>query len=571
MQLNIFPIAYSGISEDDLAQFTTTTNLPLRCSDPSYIEYTASSVFRTTFAFSDVSDLFIVQEGNKFSAGLSNTPWTIELILNELASYYKYKHWGVPIGNYIDFTANNSRILDHTVKTFGNDNYLLCLSSGIPVLIVYDKFTSLLTYNVQIYKLYSTTVDHVQWIRTPEGIDKILLRKGNSLYYITISNTSGAYPIINTPIDVTPIAILPQGMNADVFTRFSKTVYYYHGNTLCCFTSYQQGTDKLSKFYHWDNGTSKFLLDLSLPIASSYSFYSEFNNAINFPFKDSQFIGDYKWYLVTPMSDLYTFFQYNDSRILYDYELYPEGGQQMGAHLVDIYQDTSYVYFIYVLILGTGQSIKLAYHKYEQPTVTTAIFNINNEIPFSAITGYLSIEGDLFYPDFQWEVSSKNRFTIYTGQPEILLTEPSIVNLRVTPSMPQQITAINFVPLPNDAITYSIIDDRHTDFTIPYYLLSTYNKVDVSVRTTDVAPFILISVGDLNIRHCRNNANVLCIQDRIEFKTDNCNETCPLFDKNYLIFDIVKDGTDITGEITDERDVFPDYQDIANLDIRLFF
>jgi hypothetical protein len=406
-------------------------------------------------------------------------------------------------------------------------------------------------------------VDFVQWITTPDGIDKILLRKGNSLYFITIPNVPGAYPIIGSPISCSSIA--NYGLNDWTnTTTFDKTEFYYHGDTLCCYALSK--ASNRTYFYHWDSDRRTFVSDLSLSLASYYTFYSDYNGAINILYKDSTFIGDYRWYIITPMSDLYTYFNYNPISNLFNQEI---NTNNTAKYPVAIVQIVDVVYFVFIN-RNSSNYIYLSYVNYDLPSITTALININNGKPNSAITGYLSIEGDLYYPDFQWEVATKKSFNIYVGKPELMLTEPSIVNLRLTPSMSQTIENITYQPLDNSDVSYSYIDERTTNFSISGTLLSNYLQVDISLLTAATSPFILLTIGGETMRHCLNNSGVMCFASRSEFKTSNCNEACPFFVKKNVVIDIVQDGQSIEGTIYDEREVFPDYQQNAILDIRLY-
>jgi hypothetical protein len=564
MQLNVHPIAYSGISEDLLTDFLTTTSLPLFCSEPSFLEINNSSMFYTGGHPSEYgAKQFVVIDGEEFNIGLYNYPWTLRVKIKDINTDFNFKHWGQPLSTYLNF-AGTTRIVDYTVRTFGDRSFLLCLNNGLPLVIVFDKTTSLLTYNVQRFYLYSTAVDHVQWITMPDGSERILIRKGDNIYFIYIADSTGSYPIIGTPIAVT--GVLNRGLNHQTYaTSWSHSMYYYHGDILCYYsTAYNSNT----VFYHWDSAVGRFLLDLTLPIASYYMYYSYYNNAINILYEDSTFIGDYRWYLVTPASDLYSFFYSSGVSEVFNHENAPIGSNSR-AMLVSMYQDVQYVYVVFVDYYPNDR-LRLAYVKFEQPSVTTALFNVNNGIPFSAITGYLSIEGDLYYPDFKWEVASKNSFTVYTGLPELLITEPSIVNLRLTPSMPQSISILNYVPLENSSILYERVDDRIINFTILYSLFKDYKKVDISLYNLPISPFMLLSIGNINIRHCYSNTGSFCLASREEFKTVNCNINCPEYLKKNLIKEIELNGSDITGVITDERENFPNFQENAVIDVRLF-
>lgn len=118
----------------------------------------------------------------------------------------------------------------------------------------------------------------------------------------------------------------------------------------------------------------------------------------------------------------------------------------------------------------------------------------------------------------------------------------------------------------------STIDDRHMEIRILYDMVyKWYNHAEICIATSvpEIAPFIVLSIGNEHIRHCRNNTGGFCLANRAEFKTVRCNELCDWFNKNLISKDILPDGEDIIFFIEDTRGNFTPYEQIAHVDVRL--
>lgn len=479
--LSLYPIAYSGISDSDLEIFLRTKSLPLYCSEPAYIEYNKSASYTHQFPESLQGDMhFTVQEDNMFYIGYGDYPWAIRVNYKDINQDYSFRHWGNSINKYLgDFSSGYTKVIDSRTKKIGDRHYLLVIKQGIPMLITYDSYTNLLYTDVQRYYLFSTPVDHVQWITNLDGTFSVLLKVGNYLYFVTIPTVKTAHPILGQPIYVPELAaITGTSYSYCTLTAYKKAEFFYHNDILCLYYSYNDAGNGKTLSYAWNAYLKRFNLSYTLPYGSAQTFYSTYNKAINVLAQDKNFIGDYKWFLVTPNSDLNSYFHFKDILPMFNIINYP--GSYTGSYIMYEIQDAEFVYFM-VMQYYSGYS-RLTYHKYSVPTLTTALFNVNTGKPYSAIDGYIQVLGDLYEGDFKWEVSSKNSYTVYQGSPELNLTEPSQVNLRLSPTIPQQISNMLYTVRENKDYDVVSTDDRVFNVTLRYKLLANYNKLHINIK-----------------------------------------------------------------------------------------
>jgi hypothetical protein len=593
MQVQLFPIVYSGLSDDDIRSFISGNPLPLSCADPLYLSFDATA--RSYRASEQVNinfgdQQFIVIDDNQVYYGFRDHPWTKRYNLLDIYTDYGWKHWGNIFTNIVgagstDFYGNTSSLVDFNSVTEGNRVFLLAMSGGLPVLMSFSKETYLLSVDVRKYYLYDKEVDFFQWIKSPDGNNRIIMKYSSSIMFIDLPEGS-EYTTLGAPINIGTSFASATGKGqsrnyfnyydeAQGYDSFRKLEFYYHGDTLCAYITTATGTT----FWHQDvNG--RFVQDLSLPYGSYFSYYSDYNKAVNIITWNPVFIGDYRWYVVTPKSDLYTFFYNFDLSKLFRFcsslhtdELIDDEYANASAYPISIKQHGNKVDLIFNVFQGSNSSIwRLARFTFEQPVISTALVNVNLGIPYTSLKGDFTVFGELFSEDFAWEIASKKQYQYLKGQPSIALSDYTSVNLRLTPKIPQYVSSIVYNAPENASndIIVSRIDDRHAQFLVPYILFKDFNEIEFHIRTDiSVAPFIRLLIAGDAARHCIHNAGIMCMRSRSEYKTLSCNTPCPLFTMDKIRLNVVRDAENIIGIIEDERDIFPPLQDIVHVEISM--
>jgi hypothetical protein len=598
MQAQIHTITYSGVELDDINQFIEDgTPLLMTALEPTYVEYLKSSSWNINNIVTSnfTHKHFIIEDNNIYYLGFPEYPWTYRINYLDILTELSFKHWGYTLDSYINLTGN-ARIMDPSAKHIGDRKFILLQdSAGKPMLLAFNDATFLLTDAVGFH-LWDARVDWMQWIETPDSLWKVLLKIGNDIRFVTIPPVNDAYPVIGQPInasDLTRIRLTSVQSIRPFHTRF-----FYHNDVLCTFISNKAEnsfTIGETALWHYDDELERFLLDVTVPASSPFTYYSQYNHAVNIPYENPTFIGDYRWMVITPLSDLFTYFHNN--AISYLWKFYRRQFASDGTpFLWNIHEVGDQVYFLFSedQTNSSPHTTKLVEFIYTEPIVSSLILNVHTGKPLTAVTGYFSVDGDLFVADFRWELISKSEYRVLEGISEVNITEPTLIKLRLTPQLPQTLNAINYVPPPicetppllpplahphpelrPDACFYYIIepvDEATIKFVVPFREFMHFNKSRVSIDTNvpEVAPFILMTVDGETVRHCISNANTICIASRSEFKTFKCNEQCPAYLRRVVEIDIDQaSGQDIVGIIEDEREVFPPHNQISYVKMEL--
>lgn len=566
MQPTLYPIAYSGFTQkslDDFLQYSIP--IPLYSSEPAYLGTTLST--SASIGYDGLNSIFLKID-DFWYIGNQSYPWLLRINDNDRYSDCGYVHWGAPFNWRL---STDICIIDPLVRMRQEKAFFLCSTNsngGYPMLVAFDPISKFFERDVSTFYLFNTTPDLIQWINNPISHDEeILLMYSGKLYTIKIPNTPNAYPYISVPLNVPELAGTAIGMTSTINIVGSKVsaLFYYQGTTLC----YVYTTSSSTVFMHYDDDLHKFIVDLSFGFApySGLLFYSQYNNCINFLYQDLAFIGDYRWYVVTPKSNLYSYFQLNTlSSVIRD--------TTSGYNRIIYIKEVNDQLTIYYTNTDGNSTYRLSTYSFTLPILSSILFNVNLGRNFSAIeNGILTMDGDIFSGDFQWEVSSKTSYNVYQGTPELTITTASMVNLRVNASIPGYLNNITFIPNDFSNYTYEQVDEEGKVIKVNflYSEIKDYNTLHLAINPNLVSPFFQLHAGTRYIRHCTHNVDSFCTANREEYKTNNCNTNCPNYVKNIIDVDIQNNGQDIEAFIYDERDNFAPFEQFVSLDIRFGF